>query len=193
MSLQSWLKQPTTVAGLSGIVGTGTALLMHQTDLAHALPLIVGSLVAALLPDNTAAKAEAADLTAGIVDALGKAKGAATDAAKTAAPMLLALAMAAGLSACAADTGRATLGGLYATYNAAAAAELAYERNGHADPALVAAIDAKRRPAFAALHAAEQAELAGGSGADAVVAAAAAAIADFEAAAKPVMPAPAAQ
>jgi hypothetical protein len=58
-SVLLWLRQPTSVAGLSAIIGTGAALLLHQIDYAHAAPLIAGAAASIVLPDNAGARTSA--------------------------------------------------------------------------------------------------------------------------------------
>jgi hypothetical protein len=55
----AWLRQPTTVAGISTLFGTLSALVTQQVSWAQAMPLIVGGLAAIALPDNAGAKASA--------------------------------------------------------------------------------------------------------------------------------------
>jgi hypothetical protein len=57
-----WLQQPTSVAGVSALVGTVSALMLHQITLAQALPLLAGAAASIALPDNTAAPSQAAGL-----------------------------------------------------------------------------------------------------------------------------------
>jgi hypothetical protein len=57
-----WLQQPTSVAGLSAIVGAISAISLHQLTLVEALPLITAAAVSILLPDNAGAKASAESL-----------------------------------------------------------------------------------------------------------------------------------
>ena len=59
----AWLKQPTSVAGVSAVVGIVSGLALHQINLAQAVPLLAGALVSIALPDNTDAK-NAAELLA---------------------------------------------------------------------------------------------------------------------------------
>ena len=54
-----WMHQPTTVAGISAVLGTFVALLMHQVTWAQAVPLFAGAAVSAILPDNSGAKQQA--------------------------------------------------------------------------------------------------------------------------------------
>lgn len=52
----AWLRQPTTIGGLSGLVAAISALVTGQLTGAQALPIIAGALVSMALPDNTAAR-----------------------------------------------------------------------------------------------------------------------------------------
>lgn len=61
--LSNWVKQPTTVAGLSTTVGTFVALILHQVDWIQAAPLLAGAAMSALLPDNASARAQVQSLT----------------------------------------------------------------------------------------------------------------------------------
>ncbi len=63
-----WLQQPTSVAGLSALVGTISALMLHQITLAQALPLLAGAAASIALPDNTAAPLQAEGLARAVVD-----------------------------------------------------------------------------------------------------------------------------
>ncbi len=58
-ALVSWFRAPTTIAGLSTMVGTGFAVLSGSVTLYAAFPVLVGSLVAVIIPDNTQAKTTA--------------------------------------------------------------------------------------------------------------------------------------
>lgn len=55
----AWLRQPTSVAGISMLFGTFSALVTQQVSWAQAMPLIVGGLASIALPDNAGAKASA--------------------------------------------------------------------------------------------------------------------------------------
>jgi hypothetical protein len=68
--LLKWLRQPTTVAGLSAAFGTFTALLGHQVTWAQAIPLLAGAAVSIALPDNSIAKADAIALGQAIMTGL---------------------------------------------------------------------------------------------------------------------------
>jgi hypothetical protein len=63
----AWLRQPTTVAGLSTAVGTGVALALHQVGLQAAAPLLAGAAMGMILPDNTAARTAAVTLARDVV------------------------------------------------------------------------------------------------------------------------------
>jgi hypothetical protein len=54
-----WFQQPTSVAGLSAIVGAISAISLHQITLTEALPLIAAAIASIVLPDNAGAKASA--------------------------------------------------------------------------------------------------------------------------------------
>ena len=56
---RSWMQQPTTVAGVSALLGTFVALLMHQVTWVQAIPLLAGATVSTILPDNSSAKQQA--------------------------------------------------------------------------------------------------------------------------------------
>ncbi len=61
---QVWVRQPTTVAGISAGLGTVVGLVLQQLSWGQAIPLLAGAVVSILLPDNTAAKTEAETLAA---------------------------------------------------------------------------------------------------------------------------------
>jgi hypothetical protein len=65
-SLLAWLRQPTTIAGISGLVATIAALLTAQLSWAQALPLLAGAAVSMALPDNTSARQQAEALVSQI-------------------------------------------------------------------------------------------------------------------------------
>ena len=65
-TVQAWLRQPTSVAGISALFAALTALLSHQLDWAQALPIIAGAVISIALPDNAAAKADAESLARAI-------------------------------------------------------------------------------------------------------------------------------
>lgn len=59
MTIGDFLRQPSTVAGLAALCGTLEAALSGQMTWPAALPFLVGAVVSILLPDNSAAKADA--------------------------------------------------------------------------------------------------------------------------------------
>jgi hypothetical protein len=65
-----WLQQPSSVAGISAIVGAISALALHQLTLAAALPLISAAVVSILLPDNAGATASAKALARELTEKL---------------------------------------------------------------------------------------------------------------------------
>jgi hypothetical protein len=69
--VNAWMRQPTSVAGISGVIGTLFAIVLHQVSWAQAIPLLTGSLISILLPDNAAAKASAEGLSQDLVAKLG--------------------------------------------------------------------------------------------------------------------------
>ena len=66
-NLRSWIQQPTTVAGISAMLGTLVAALMHQVTWMQAIPLLAGAAVSAILPGNRSAKQQAELLTGTMV------------------------------------------------------------------------------------------------------------------------------
>ena len=69
--IRAWLQQPTTVAGISTIMGTVVALLLGQITFAQAIPLFAAAAISAILPDNTAAKQETEMLAASLMQRYG--------------------------------------------------------------------------------------------------------------------------
>lgn len=67
--LVAWMRQPTTVAGLSALSGTAVALLGAQMSWQSSLPLLVASFVGIVLPDNAGAKVAIGHLVADAVQA----------------------------------------------------------------------------------------------------------------------------
>ena len=65
--LSAWIRQPTTVAGISALLGTGMALVLGQMSLAAAVPLLTGAAVSIVLPDNSVARQQAAAVAQQIV------------------------------------------------------------------------------------------------------------------------------
>ncbi len=68
--VNTWFQQPSSVAGVSGVIGTLFAILLHQVSWTQAIPLLTGSLISILLPDNAAAKTNAEGLSQDIVTKL---------------------------------------------------------------------------------------------------------------------------
>jgi phage tail protein X len=75
-TLSLWIRQPTTVAGIAALCGTVSAVLLKQMSLAEAVPLLAGSLVSMVLPDNTAAKQHAEVVAQDIVTGIAQKQGA---------------------------------------------------------------------------------------------------------------------
>jgi len=74
--LRAWWRQPTTVAGISALVGTTVALVLKQMSLAAAMPLLTGAIVSIVLPDNAGATKQAEDITKTLVAEIAKKQGA---------------------------------------------------------------------------------------------------------------------
>ena len=70
-SIRIWLRQPTTVAGISASIGTAVALLLGQVTFVQAVPLFVGAAISAILPDNTGAKEEAQVIATSLIKRFG--------------------------------------------------------------------------------------------------------------------------
>lgn len=58
MTFQNFVRQPTTVAGIAAMFGTIQAVLLGHLTWWQALPLLSGSAIAIVLPDNTGAKSD---------------------------------------------------------------------------------------------------------------------------------------
>ncbi len=67
MNLTPFFRQPTTVAGLATVCGTLEAALSGHLAWSASVPLFVGAVVSILLPDNSAAKADAEAATRAVV------------------------------------------------------------------------------------------------------------------------------
>jgi hypothetical protein len=76
--LKSWLRQPTTVAGISALLGTAVAVLLGQMSGVAAVPLVAGAAVSMILPDNSAAKQQATSVAQDIVTRLTEKQGVAS-------------------------------------------------------------------------------------------------------------------
>jgi hypothetical protein len=70
----AWLRQPTSVAGISTLLGTLSALVTQQVTWAQAMPLIVGGLASIALPDDAGARAYAALLARAIATEIQQGK-----------------------------------------------------------------------------------------------------------------------
>jgi len=75
-TLGIWLRQPTTVAGISTFFGTVIALLLKQMSLAEAAPLLAGGAMSIILPDNSTAKQQAEELAKDVVSGAAQKPGA---------------------------------------------------------------------------------------------------------------------
>jgi hypothetical protein len=69
-----WLRQPTTVAGISAALGTALALVLHQISFSAAVPLLTGALVSVLMPDNTGAKTDAQAVASAVAESIAAGK-----------------------------------------------------------------------------------------------------------------------
>ncbi len=65
---QVWVRQPTTVAGISAALGTLVGLALQQLSWGQAIPLLAGAVMSIVLPDNTAAKAQAEALASSLAE-----------------------------------------------------------------------------------------------------------------------------
>ena len=55
-ALRVWVRQPTTVAGISTVAGTGMGILSGTVTWQAAVPIVLGGIVAMVLPDNSGAR-----------------------------------------------------------------------------------------------------------------------------------------
>lgn len=109
----AWLRQPTTIGGLSVLFATIGALLQHVTDPAHGITLsqglapLIGALTALVMPDNSAANAGAVKTA---TDAMSNASAnmnyAAANMAKKALTILILAGVMFAVSACAGQSGQ---------------------------------------------------------------------------------------
>ena len=67
MKIVAFFRQPTTVAGLATVCGTLEAVLTGHLTWSASVPLFVGAAVSILLPDNSAAKADAEAATRAVL------------------------------------------------------------------------------------------------------------------------------
>ncbi len=65
--VRAWLRQPTTVAGISALIATLSALLTKQLTWPQAIPILVGGAASMMLPDNTNARQQAQQLAGELV------------------------------------------------------------------------------------------------------------------------------
>lgn len=68
-AFMTYLRQPSTVLGLSALIGTLTALLTGQISWQAAIPAIAGALAAIALPDNAGAQIAIKDAASAAVRA----------------------------------------------------------------------------------------------------------------------------
>lgn len=73
MTLQKFIHQPTTIAGLASLAGIVEAVLSGHMTWQSAVPVVIGAIVAIAIPDNTTlqhdAEALAADAVKTAIDA----------------------------------------------------------------------------------------------------------------------------
>ena len=67
---REWVKQPTTVAGISAAIATVSALLLKQLNWVQAVPLLTGALTSMILPDNVGAQKQAEEIATEMVPKL---------------------------------------------------------------------------------------------------------------------------
>lgn len=65
----AFLRQPSTVLGLSALIGALTALVTGQLNWQGAVPAVAGALAAILLPDNAGAQTAIKDAAVAVVAA----------------------------------------------------------------------------------------------------------------------------
>lgn len=91
-SVKAWLQQPTTIMGISGLVGTLSGIaahaLTHDTTVTTAVGLGAASIMHVVMPDNSAAPSAVEKLAVDAITAVAQKKLAAS------IPMLFADAMA---------------------------------------------------------------------------------------------------
>ena len=68
VNVLSWLRQPSSVAGLAAFIGTISAIVAGQLSWAQAAPLLAGAAASVVLPDNTAARSETEALVRKLAD-----------------------------------------------------------------------------------------------------------------------------
>jgi len=67
MTFASWVKQPTTIAGIAGLSGALTGVLSGAMSLPAAAATAVGAIVAMILPDNTTAISQSKTTTTDVL------------------------------------------------------------------------------------------------------------------------------
>lgn len=70
-NLRAWLRQPTTVGGISAVVGTVVAMALMQITWYQAAPLLAGAAMSIILPDDSSAKQRAMDFAARVCSQQG--------------------------------------------------------------------------------------------------------------------------
>ena len=160
-SIAIFIRQPSTVLGLSALVGTLTAFLTGEITWQGAVPAIAGAIAAVVLPDNSGAQAAIKDAATAIVAAeaaiaTSPAKTTvAADGAKVAAKVTPLVAIGFGLFACALQPSAHTqsVEALRIAYTTAHAAKTGFMASVNGDPVIgvqLARIDESARTALAA-------------------------------------------
>lgn len=72
--LRAWARQPTTIAGISAVIATLSALALSQLTWPQAVPVLVGAVTSMLLPDNTDVRRQAQQLASDVVSSLTQKK-----------------------------------------------------------------------------------------------------------------------
>jgi hypothetical protein len=67
----AFFKAPLNQAALSGMLGTGVAVMQGQMTWQAAVPVAVGAIVAMVIPDNSVAKEDVETLVADAIKAAG--------------------------------------------------------------------------------------------------------------------------
>lgn len=73
-NLRAWARQPTTIAGISAVIATLSALALSQLTWPQAVPVLVGAVTSMLLPDNTDVRRQAQQLASDVVSSLTQKK-----------------------------------------------------------------------------------------------------------------------
>jgi hypothetical protein len=157
----AFIRQPSTVLGLSALVGALTALLTGEITWQNAAPAIAGALAAIALPDNSGARSAIKDATVAVIAAEQAAVNtpakptSTVGVTKVTATTLSLLAAGLTLSACAVQPTMhvRAVADLRVAYAAAHAAETAYAALPGAVPAITAQLAMLDEKALAALTA----------------------------------------